>query len=172
MPIAVGCPSCSFKADVHDDLAGRKVKCPECSSVIAVEEPVEIVQDDDAAAIQVAPRSEPAAPQHTLTPPDGPEELPPLERCQACGANAPTRYIAFYQNIGALVVRYPSWVQGKLCKSCIHKYFWKMTGTTFFLGWWGTASFILTPFILLNNIFRYLFRLFMPSAHAPMHRPD
>ena len=28
--------------------------------------------------------------------------------------------------------------------------------TTLFLGWWGVISLIVTPFFLLNNIFRYL----------------
>jgi hypothetical protein len=33
-----------------------------------------------------------------------------------------------------------------------------------FLGWWGTISFIVTPFFLLNNVARYLFCLPMPPV--------
>jgi len=84
--------------------------------------------------------------------------------CQCCGIEAPTQKIAFYQNIGALVMRFSKSVEGNLCKNCIHKNFWKMTGTTLFLGWWGMISLIVTPLFLLNNTFRYLFALPMPPV--------
>lgn len=92
--------------------------------------------------------------------------------CQDCGVEAATKQVSFYQNIGALVVRFPKSIEGKLCKSCIHKHFWSMTGTTMFLGWWGTISFIVTPFFLLNNIGRYLFCLGMPSVPADAAPPE
>jgi hypothetical protein len=47
-------------------------------------------------------------------------------------------------------------IKGKLCKSCIDYCFWNLTGKTMLLGWWGMISFFITPFILLNNIFRYI----------------
>jgi hypothetical protein len=84
--------------------------------------------------------------------------------CQSCGVEAPTKYVAFYQNIGALVMRFSSTVEGNLCKSCIHKHFWKFTLVNMTLGWWGLHSLIITPFFLLNNLFRYLACLAMPSA--------
>ena len=84
--------------------------------------------------------------------------------CQDCGVEASTKYVSFHQNIGALVVRFHKSVEGNLCKSCIHKYFWGTTGTTLLLGWWGTISFIVTPFVLLNNVGRYLFCLGMPPV--------
>lgn len=84
--------------------------------------------------------------------------------CQCCGIEAPTKQTAFYQNIGALVMRFSRSVNGNLCKNCIHKNFWKMTLTTLFLGWWGMISFIVTPFFLLNNIVRYLVALPMPPV--------
>jgi hypothetical protein len=84
--------------------------------------------------------------------------------CQACGVEAPTKYVSFHQNIGALVVRFSKSVEGRLCKSCIHKHFWSLTGTTFFLGWWGAISFLVTPFFLLNNVVRYTTCLGMPPV--------
>jgi predicted Zn finger-like uncharacterized protein len=36
MPITVACSSCNTKLRVRDELAGRKVKCPKCDSVIEV----------------------------------------------------------------------------------------------------------------------------------------
>src|SRR5436190_8674574 len=38
MPIAVACPSCHARLRVGDQYAGRKVRCPKCSGVIAVSE--------------------------------------------------------------------------------------------------------------------------------------
>ncbi len=84
--------------------------------------------------------------------------------CQSCGAEAPTKHVAFYQNIGALVMRFTRAVEGNLCKSCIHRHFWKFTLVNVTLGWWGLHSLIITPFFLLNNLFRYLSCLGMPSA--------
>lgn len=91
--------------------------------------------------------------------------------CQCCGVEAEAKHVAFYQNIGALVMRFPSSIEGRLCKSCIHKHFWRMTTTTLVLGWWGVISFIVTPFFLLNNIGRYIFCIGMapvaPGATPP-----
>ncbi len=92
--------------------------------------------------------------------------------CQACGVEAPTRHVAFYQNIGALIMRFSRSIDGRLCKSCIHGNFWRMQLTTLFLGWWGVISLIVTPFFLLNNGFWYLLSLFMRGvprgARSPM----
>jgi hypothetical protein len=91
--------------------------------------------------------------------------------CQACGVEAPTKYVAFYQNIGALVIRFSQSVEGDLCKSCIHRYFWKYTAVNMGLGWWGMISLVLTPFFLLNNTARYVMCLGMdpvpPRAMPP-----
>lgn len=84
--------------------------------------------------------------------------------CQVCGVSAPTKKVAFYENVGALFVRFHRSIEGRLCKSCVHGHFWRMTGKTLFLGWWGTISLIVTPFILLNNVGRYLFCLTMASV--------
>jgi hypothetical protein len=82
--------------------------------------------------------------------------LPRPQRCQGCGLEAETRYVAFYQVIGAVVVLYHTSVAGQLCKSCINKHFWGKTTTTMLLGWWGLISFIITPFVLVNNVVRYM----------------
>lgn len=92
--------------------------------------------------------------------------------CQDCGVEAETKHVSFYQNIGALVVRFPKTIDGNLCKSCIHKHFWQMQMTTLVLGWWGTISLIVTPFFLLNNFGRYLFCLGMSPVAAGAKRPE
>lgn len=76
--------------------------------------------------------------------------------CQGCGAITKTKEIKFYKNIGMLFVRRYYSLEGRFCKKCINKNFWDYTLTTLFLGWWGTISFLVTPFYLLNNIGRFL----------------
>ena len=77
-------------------------------------------------------------------------------RCQACGVQAETRYVEFHQNIGVLVLRFSKAVKGDLCKSCIHRYFWELTGICLLLGWWGIISFFLNIIFIMNNVIRYL----------------
>lgn len=84
--------------------------------------------------------------------------------CQGCGSLAETKEIKFYKNIGMLVMRRHYSLEGRFCKKCINKNFWDYTLTTLFGGWWGTISFIVTPFYLLNNIGRYLTTLGMKGA--------
>jgi len=85
--------------------------------------------------------------------------------CQVCGADAPVKYVEFHQNIGALVMRFHKSIKGNLCKSCIHSKFWSMTMTTLAIGWLGYISIVLAPIFVVNNIFRYLGCLTMPSSH-------
>jgi hypothetical protein len=79
-----------------------------------------------------------------------------ISYCQNCGRINSIRYVELYQVIGAIFVRFTKSIEGNLCKECISKYFWPYTFTTLIFGWWGVISFLLTPFILLNNIWRYL----------------
>lgn len=84
--------------------------------------------------------------------------------CQSCGREAPTRYVYFLENVGMVFMRRYREIKGNLCKECINKYFWETTPKTFFLGWWGTISFVVTLFALPNNVIRYLLTLGMPPV--------
>ena len=68
-------------------------------------------------------------------------------------------------------MRFSKNVKGHLCKDCSNKYFWSFTGTTLFLGWWGIISFIVTLFILPNNIIRYLGTLGLESPDPATPQP-
>ena len=92
--------------------------------------------------------------------------------CQGCGRSIPTKRVEFYQNIGALVVRFHKSTKGQLCRSCISQVFWPYTATTFILGWWGLISLVVTPFILLNNVLYYLGSLTLPSSTPPIRTPQ
>jgi hypothetical protein len=89
-----------------------------------------------------------------------------MGRCQQCGATAPVKHVAFYQNIGMFFMRQQSSIEGELCKRCINRAFVKTTVTTLFLGWWGMISFVVTPFFLINNIVRFLGSIGMSASAA------
>ncbi len=91
--------------------------------------------------------------------------------CQKCGVEAATKRVAFYQNIGALVMRFHSSVQGELCKRCIHKTFWTMTLVNCTVGWWGVISFIVTPFFVVNNVARYAMCVKLPPTPKDARPP-
>ncbi len=86
--------------------------------------------------------------------------------CQACGCNAPTKQVTFHQNIGVLIMRFPSSISGLLCRGCIDSHFWKMSLISFFFGWWGVISFFWTLVTLPMNVFTYLGCLSLPRQGA------
>src|SRR5215208_378525 len=92
--------------------------------------------------------------------------------CQLCGVEAATKYVAFYQNIGALIMRFHKSLKGELCKRCIHQQFWGFALVNVTLGWWGVISLIVTPFFIINNVVRYLMCLSMPPASASASAPQ
>jgi hypothetical protein len=91
--------------------------------------------------------------------------------CQACSANAPTRYVEFYSNIGMIFIRWEKSIKGYLCKSCVSGYFWEYTLASLALGWWGIISLMANPLIILNNVFRYIPCLFMPGVPREARGP-
>ncbi|HLJ56367.1 MAG TPA: tetratricopeptide repeat protein [Chthonomonadaceae bacterium] len=83
-------------------------------------------------------------------------QQPAGPRCQSCGTPGPVRQVNYNQNIGALVIRYSKRIGGNMCETCASKYFWQYTGTTALLGWFGFISFIISPFIVVGNVFSYI----------------
>lgn len=92
--------------------------------------------------------------------------------CQACGVDAPTKYVSFHQNIGILVMRFYEGVEGNLCRSCVNGYFWRYTLVNLTIGWWGLISLIITPFFVLNNIFYYIPTLGMEGVPEGAGPPE
>jgi hypothetical protein len=87
-------------------------------------------------------------------------------RCSVCGCNAPTHYVEFYQNIGALVMRFSKSVRGNLCKRCINEHFYKFTLTTACVGWFGLISLFVTPIFIINNVVRFCGTIGMKTVDA------
>ncbi len=76
--------------------------------------------------------------------------------CEACGQNEALAHVVFYENRGAIVMRYHREIRGNFCKSCIDKYFWKYTLTTLCIGWLGVISLFIAPVYIINNVARYV----------------
>lgn len=72
--------------------------------------------------------------------------------CQVCGRQVQTAQVSLNQNIGMLVARQTKSLSGHMCRECGMRLFKSMTLTTFFLGWWGVISLIVTPFFLIGNV--------------------
>ena len=76
--------------------------------------------------------------------------------CQACGRAGPTKSVSFSQNVGVVVMRFPRTVSGYLCKFCIDKFFFRMTGITLLFGWWGVISFVMSAIAIPMNVISWL----------------
>lgn len=44
-----------------------------------------------------------------------------MDYCQVCTASAPTKQVTFHQNVGLVILRFPSSISGNLCRACIDK---------------------------------------------------
>jgi len=82
--------------------------------------------------------------------------------CQAGGDAAPTKHVSFHQNVGLIVLRFPSSIKGELCRARIDRYFWKMSLISLFFGWWGVISFVWTLVTLPMNVVTCLGALSLP----------
>lgn len=91
--------------------------------------------------------------------------------CQACGVEAATRYVSYYQNIGLLIMRLSKSIDGNMCRNCVGKYFWEFTLVNLLVGWWGIVSFIINPFFILNNLFYWCRSLGMEGVPVDARRP-
>jgi len=88
-------------------------------------------------------------------------------RCDSCGVRAPTKYAAFHQHIGAIVLMFHQRYRGNLCRDCIDNVFRRTTLTTLGLGWWGMISMIVTPCVLIHNVVRYFMVRDFKETPAP-----
>ncbi len=80
MPIPLSC-SCGRSFNLKDELAGRKVRCPECRTVLAVPNPEPEVDPDDL-VLEVLPADEPnsLAPRRAAIRAEPPEARPSRPR--------------------------------------------------------------------------------------------
>ncbi len=92
--------------------------------------------------------------------------------CQGCKAEAVTRYCTFHQNIGMVLLRRQSEISGNMCRDCIDRAFWRTTSTTIAIGWLGVVSLIVSPFLVISNLYTYAKTLRMPPPPPHARQPD
>ena|ERR1700676_379426 len=83
-----------------------------------------------------------------------------MQRCQLCGNMRMTKFVAFYRNVGMLFRRQTYTIMGNLCKTCVHKQFWKFEALDVVLGPWGMLSAVVAPIYFVQNIFNYVVALY------------
>jgi hypothetical protein len=76
--------------------------------------------------------------------------------CQVCQRNAQLSPVTFRYNIGMLVARRYATLKGQMCKSCIHRTYWKYAGINATVGWLGYISLFCAPAFLMMNTYYYL----------------
>jgi hypothetical protein len=77
----------------------------------------------------------------------------PLVQCRFCGC-VPAANVKFRGHQGMiLLMRFLS-LDGPFCRDCGLSTFRRMTARTLVQGWWGYASFVITPITVLMNVVR------------------
>jgi hypothetical protein len=87
--------------------------------------------------------------------------------CQLCRRPAQVNDVSFSYNVGMLVARRYATLKGALCKSCIHRTYWKYAGINVTVGWLGYISLVVAPIFLLANTWVYLRSMGMTSPALP-----
>jgi len=85
-------------------------------------------------------------------------------QCRFCGSY-PAKKATFRGHRGIIVVMQFLTQKGPFCRDCGISTFRDMTSKTLVQGWWGYASFIITPFILFLNLFQRSKFKDMPAPH-------
>jgi hypothetical protein len=87
----------------------------------------------------------------------GPSEPSPLwaasptPGCRICGS-VPAAPVTFRAHRGMVVLMQFRSLPGPFCRDCGLWSFRRMTADTLLQGWWGLASFFITPIVLLINL--------------------
>ena len=113
---------------------------------------------------QYSPQPYPAS-QPQVTPQHG--YAVPLQ-CRFCGC-VPAAEAKFRGHQGMIVIMRFLSLDGPFCRDCGLATFRRMTSRTLVQGWWGYASFIITPFTVLINLIR---RGKVANLPAPQPAPN
>lgn len=88
--------------------------------------------------------------------------------CQQCRVVAPTRRVAFHQNIGMFIARQVETTEGYLCRNGIGDTFWRYTLVNLTVGWWEVISLLVAPIFTISNLVYYVGSLNLPRVpHVP-----
>lgn len=88
-------------------------------------------------------------------------------QCRFCGC-VPAADVTFRGHRGMIVIMQFRSLKGPFCRDCGLATFRQMTAQTLIQGWYGYASFVITPFTVLLNLFR---RSSVAGLPAPQPSP-
>jgi hypothetical protein len=94
----------------------------------------------------------PQAPQHGYAVP-APAYPQQVTQCRFCGC-VPAVDVTFRGHRGMIVMMQFLHIRGPFCRDCGLSQFRDMTAKTLIQGWYGYASFIITPITVLVNLIR------------------
>jgi hypothetical protein len=95
----------------------------------------------------------------------------PVPACRMCGS-VPAAKVTFRGHQGIIVfMRFLS-LEGPFCRDCGLGTFRAMTSRTLVQGWYGYASFIITPFVVLINLVRRSRVASLPAPHPNPYAPS
>jgi hypothetical protein len=87
--------------------------------------------------------------------------------CRICGC-APAAKVTFRGHRGLILLMQFLSMSGPFCRDCGLATFRRMTSSTMLQGWWGLASFFITPItILINLVLRYRVANLGPPQRVP-----
>ncbi len=93
---------------------------------------------------------------------------PTQRECMTCGRTAPTWALTYRQNIGIVAMHIRKSTPMQVCRSCVHKEYWKRFAILVTVGWTSYYSIIIGPVFLLMNTATYIKNL----AAKPTAIPD
>src|SRR5213592_828916 len=92
---------------------------------------------------------------------------PTLTHCMRCGAPSETWAVTYHQNIGVIAAHWRSSHDLQVCKSCLHKEYWKRFAILITIGWTSYYSIIIGPVLLITNTVNYIGALRKPPTALP-----
>jgi hypothetical protein len=93
--------------------------------------------------------------------------IPTIGRCYLCKQQRTTRFVSLYvTSAKSSYLKNPS-LHANLCKSCIHKTFWKFTGKNLLALHLGIFGLMQAPFYIVQNTATYLKALYKLRGTPP-----
>jgi hypothetical protein len=96
---------------------------------------------------------------------------PTQQHCQTCGAAAPTWALTYRKNIGLIAAHWRWTTPMQVCKSCVHKEFWKRFAILVTIGWTSYYSIVIGPVFLIMNTVEYIKALSAKPTAEPAALP-
>src|SRR4051812_45375916 len=81
---------------------------------------------------------------------------PTQNACMTCGAVAPTYALTYRKNIGLIAAHWRWTTPMQVCRSCVHKEYWKRFAILITVGWTSYYSIVIGPVLLIMNTATYI----------------